>query len=384
MRVLHTADWHIGKRLGRLDRHAEYEQAIDEVVSIARDQKVDLVIAAGDLFDRANAPLESMGLVVDALLRLADAAGKVIAMPGNHDSAQLFEFLAPLLEGRGVLLSSKLKRPDAGGVVRVPSRDGKESASVAVLPFIHEADVVVDFMEQSEEWFKEYADRIKAIAAALCAGIDPKTVGILTGHFFVDGAELGGGERRIHIGPQFAVTNQTIPPGIQYAALGHIHKPQAVAGTAAPTRYSGSLIQLDFSERSHAKGVVIVDVKAGQPAKVTPIQLKSGRKLLRVEDDLASLEKRAGEFGDALLDVRVRTDGPVLGLADQVRAFLPNALIVQAVYERLSPAIAISASERSLAENYAEYFRHRHGAAAPEDLLTLVRSIEEEIIRAAS
>lgn len=384
MRILHTADWHIGKRLGRLDRQTEYEQALDEVVSIARDQKVDLVVAAGDLFDRANAPLESMGLVVDGLIRLADAAGKVVAMPGNHDSSQLFEFLSPLLEGRGVLLSSKLKRPDAGGVVIVPSHDGSEAASVAVLPFIHEADVVVDFMEESEEWFKEYADRIKGIAAALCSAIDPKTVGILAGHFFVDGSELGGGERRIHIGPQFAVTNQAIPPGIHYAALGHIHRPQAIPGTAVPARYSGSLLQLDFSERTHSKEVVIVDAKPGGPAKVQSIQLSSGRKLLRVEDDLDILQKRSEEFGDAYLDVRVRTDGPVLGLADKVRAFLPNALIVQAVYERVSPDVAISASERSLAETYAEYYQQRHGASVPAELIEVVRSIEEEVIREAS
>lgn len=384
MRILHTADWHVGKKLGRVDRQIEYENAIDEVVAIARDQKVDLVIVAGDLFDRANTPLDSMGLVVDGLIRLADAAGKVVAMPGNHDSAPLFEFLAPLLESRGVLLSPRLKRPGEGGVVSVPSRDGSETASIAVLPFVHEADVVEDFMDESAEWFKEYADRVKAVAAALCAAIDPKTVGILTGHFFVDGAEVGGGERRMHIGPQFAVTNQAIPPAIHYAALGHIHKPQTIAGSAVPARYSGSLIHLDFSERGHDKGVVIIDAKPGAPAKVHPVTFSSGRSLIRVEDDLESLEKRASEFGDAYLDVRVLTDGPVLGLAETVRRILPNALMVQAIYERLPTEVALSSSERSLSESYSDYFTHRHGTEIPKDLSDMVRALEEEVVRAAS
>ena len=96
MRILHTADWHVGKKLGRVDRRGEFEQAFDEIVAIARDQRVDLVIVAGDLLDRAIAPYDAISLVLDALRRLADAAGHVVVIAGNHDSVALLD--AYLLE----------------------------------------------------------------------------------------------------------------------------------------------------------------------------------------------------------------------------------------------------------------------------------------------
>jgi exonuclease SbcD len=384
MRILHTADWHVGKKLGRIDRMVEHEEVLEEVISIARDQKVDLVIVAGDLFERINSTFESMSSVIEAVVRLAEAGGHLLAMPGNHDSPRLFRILAPLLQPSNVTFGYEIARPERGGVVTIPSRDGKEAASVAVLPFLLEAQVV-DFMEATEEWYKGYADRIRLLCKALCDPIDPKTIGILAGHFFVAGAEIGGGERTIHIGPQYAATHQAIPPGIHYAALGHIHKPQAIPGAAAPARYSGSLLQLDFSERTHTKEVVVVDAMPGRPAKVTPITLTSGRRLIRAEDSLDGLQRRVDEFGDAYLDVRVLTAGPVFGITDQVKAFLPNAVKVEAVWERSDEqTMAAPVADRSLADVYAEFFEspRGHGVKAPRTVIKAVAELEEEVIHA--
>lgn len=386
VRILHTADWHVGKKLGRIDRTAEFEQVFDEIVAIARDQSVDLAVVAGDLLDRSMPPFDAIALAFDALSRIAAVAGRVVVIAGNHDSPALFELLAPLVEGRGIVLAHRIRRPEDGGVVRVPSRDGSEEAQVAVFPFLHEAEVV-DFMADSEEWFKGYADRVRLICRGLTDAFDPKAVGILAGHFFVDGAELGGGERKIHVGPQYAATPQAIPPNVHYAALGHVHRPQEVEGAAVRARYAGSLLQLDFSERTHAKEVVIVEAAAGRPVKLKMIQLSSGRRLIRVEDSLESLEARTGEFGDAYLDVRVKTSGPVFGLAEGVRGFLPNAVMVQAVWERAEgePPVA-PVADRSLTDVYAEYHAspRGHGAQPPKELIDGLRELEEEVLRAAS
>ncbi|MGQ0678783.1 MAG: metallophosphoesterase family protein [Actinomycetota bacterium] len=397
MRFLHTADWHAGKKLGRIDRSGEFEAVFDELVAVARDQKVDAVLVAGDLWDRALPPLESIELVVDTLIRLADAAGTVVAMPGNHDSAGLFQLMARLLEPKGVLLTPRMARPERGGVVKVRSRDGTECASVAVLPFVHEAFAITDLMAGAEDWFKEldpgalmasgrYSDKITSLCRALCAGFDPREVGLLMAHFFVDGAQIGGGERRIHLGTQYAATAQAIPPGAQYVALGHIHRPQEVVGAPAAARYSGSVLQLDFSERGHAKEVAIVEVKAGQPARVTPIKLTSGRRLVRVAADLENLQSMAGELAGAYLDVRVKTSGPVFGLAEQVRKILPDAVMVQAVYERSASSVEVGprAMEAGMADLYAGFHQFQHGVAASAELLDEVRFLEEEVIRAAS
>jgi exonuclease SbcD len=376
VRILHTADWHVGKKLGRIDRRAECEQALDELVAIAKDQHAGLVVVAGDLLDRALPPLDCVRLVVDVLVRLADAAGAVVAITGNHDSAALFDLLAPLLQPRGVHLVSKIRRPEDGGVVTI--RSGDEVAQVAALPFLHEGEFI-DFMQDSEEWYKQYADKVRLLTAALCAGIDPAAVGILAAHFFIDGSVPGGGERQIHIGSQYAATHHAIPASIHYAALGHIHRPQAIQGAAAPARYAGSLLQLDFSEREQHKEVVIVDAAPGRPAKVEPVPITSGRQLLRVQGDLDSLKGRAADFGDAYLDVRVETGGPVFGLSDQVREFLPNAVGVQAIYERSATEAFEVRAGRALAEVYAEYHASAHGVAAPPELIETFRALEEEL-----
>ena len=388
---MHTADWHVGKKLGRIDRRAEFEQVLDELVAIARDQRVDLVLVAGDLLDRAIAPYDAISLVLDALRRLAEAAGHVVAIVGNHDSAVLFELLAPLLAGMGILLVPRIRRPGAGGVVTVPSRDGAEAASVAAFPFLHEAEVV-DFMAESEDWFKGYDRRVQGICRTLCEGLDPATVKVLTGHFFVAGAELGGGERRIQVGPQYAATAQVIPPTVHYAALGHVHRPQEIQGAAVRARYSGSILPLDFSERTHRKEVVVVEATAATPAKVTSFQLASGRRLLRVEGTLDELRSRAGtgELDGAYLDVRVKTDGPVFGVAEEVRSFLPDAVLAQPVWESHPADLAsgLAGPERSLAAAYAEYHardraRGGYGVEAPPELIEAVRELEEEVLRAA-
>lgn len=386
MRILHTADWHVGKKLGRIDRRAEFEAVLDEIVSVARDQKVDLVVVSGDLMDRALPGLDALAMTFNVLYRLADVAGNVVAIPGNHDSAELFGLFRPMVEGRGIHLCPRICRPNEGGIVQVPSKDGMETASVAVFPFLHEA-MVVDFMAESEEWYKGYADKVRLISQALGSAIDPSTVGILSAHFFVEGAELGGGERKIHISPHYAATAQAIPPNVHYIALGHIHKPQPVPAASIPARYSGSILQLDFSERSHTKEVVIVEATVGRPARVTPIPLSSGRKLLRVEDDIESLQSRANEFGDAYLDVRVKTSGPQFGLSEEVRKFLPNAVYIQASYERSETEIETSPrGERALTDIYAEFHSspRGHGVPAPEALIDAMRSLEVEVVRAST
>lgn len=383
MRFLHTGDWHIGKKLGRIDRAEEFAAVLDEILAIARDSKVDAVLVAGDLFDRAAASLESIGVVIDALMRLASEGRTVVAMPGNHDSAHLFEILSPLLEPQRIRFVSRILRPDQGSVIKVGSIDGDEIASIGVVPFLHEAQVV-DFMRDVEDWYKGYAHRIRLIASAVCSGFDPSCIGILMGHWFVEGAEVGGGERKIHIGQQYAATSHSIPPSASYVALGHIHRPQQIANAAAPSWYSGSILQLDFGEM-HDKGVVVVDAEAGLPAKVEFVKLTSGKRLIRVEDTIEGLRERADDLAGAYVDVRVRTDGPVFGLADQVREFLPGAVMVQALYDKIESQV-VAIEERSITDAYSDYHSSMlgHGVAAPEELISLLGSLEEEVENAAS
>jgi exonuclease SbcD len=276
MRVLHTSDWHLGKKLGRHDRSAEQAEVLDEVIEIAEAEAVDLVLVSGDLFDRPFPPIDALRLGLDALQRLSDNGRRpTVAIAGNHDSPELFELLAPLLTARQVHLVGSIKRPQSGGVLEVPTGQGR--ALVACLPFLREGRVV-DFLAEVDSWYGSYADRLARLCQAYDAQLtaraaaDPtRSVTLLCAHFMIDGVRLGGhgrvgrGERPLHIGEAYMATSQAVPPGVQYVALGHIHAPQPAPGAAVASEYAGSLLELDFGEAGEKKRVVIVEVEPASP-----------------------------------------------------------------------------------------------------------------------
>jgi exonuclease SbcD len=146
--------------------------------------------------------------------------------------------------------------------------------------------------------------------------------------------------------------------------------PQAVKGSAAPARYAGSLIQLDFGEAGQRKSVVIVDASPGKPARVREVALSAGRELRDVRGTLDEVLAMADEVGDAFLRVFVKTDGPVPGIADRVRESLPNALDVHLEYERTErPATGEPVSALHPRDQFVAYFRSQHSAEPTEELL---------------
>ncbi len=380
MRILHTADWHVGKKLGRLDRQQEAEAVLDELVAIADASDVDVVLVAGDLFDRAGPPLDTMKLVLETLVRLANGR-QVVVVPGNHDSPPLFEVLAPLVRTFGIELVARPLEPDAGGVVTVPSSDGEQVARVACMPFIHETQVI-DFLAAPEEGYKSYADRIRSIARYyadwMLSHPVADSVDLLMGHFMVHGATPSGSERELHIGEAYMASADAIPSTIKYGALGHIHLPQEAPGSTVPARFSGSIMQLDFGEAAQGKSVCIVDVEPGmKPAQVECVPITSGRTLLKVSDTLEGLRARSAEFGDAWLHVSVKTDGPEPGLADEVRAFLPNALQVYADYER-SEGERPRRQGQSITDLYKDFWQTRKGVEASPELVDAFNGLVDE------
>jgi len=372
VRLLHTGDWHVGKAIRGRSRHEEFAAALGEMVGIAREEGVDAVLVAGDLYEHRAPSPEADGLVFDALVRLHEAGIPVVAIPGNHDSALRLQAMAKLLRAIDVHAVPKVAPPDQGSVVEVASRDGKEHALVACVPFVPErrfGDAAALF-EATESWFQSYAEGVGRLLGAMAEAFRPDRVNVVMAHLFTDGALLGGGEREVRTGLEYAVSPSRLPGTASYVALGHVHKPQAVKGAPSPTRYSGSLLQLDFGERDQTKSVTIVDTSVGKPSVIREVALSAGRKLVDLRGTLDEVAARAGDVGDAYLRVFVRTDGPVPGLADRVREVLPNAVHVEADYEReeLAPDSAPLSSLTPL-DQFLAYHRHVHGAEADRELV---------------
>jgi exonuclease SbcD len=379
MRILHTSDWHIGRRLGRHDRTDETRAALDEVVRIAEEERVDLVLVAGDVFDRPVPPVEALSLGLGALLRLA-ADRPVVVVAGNHDSPELFDALAPLLRQRGVHAIGTIRSPDAGGVLG-PDELGV-GAVVAGFPFLREGRVV-DFMAETGRWYGQYAEKVAAITAAyneaLVARAGAELVPILVAHFMVTGVRVSHSERELHIGDAYSATAQAIPAGPQYVALGHIHAPQPVPGAAVPAEYAGSLLALDFGEAGEAKRVVLVDVEPGSLAIVRSVPITAGRPLVAARGTWEELAERAAELADSYVDLTVAVGGPDPELGHRAAEAFPFLVRVRAERpvaerrQRHDPA-----QRPSDVELYTAFVRAVSGEDPPADLVALLREVLEE------
>ncbi len=331
MRILHTGDWHVGRMIRGRSRAAEHEAVLAEIAAIADRERVDLVIVAGDLFDTAAPSPESERIVYRALLALAATDATVIALAGNHDSDRRLQAVEPLLELGHVVTRPVFAKPDEGGVVRVASRDGRETALVACLPFLSQRWVVKadDLMAHTASASAlQYAERVRRLLAGLTDRFSADTVNLVAAHCMVHGAAVAGSERLAHTIFEYALGATVFPSTAHYVALGHLHRQQSLPGPC-PIYYSGSPLQLDFGEEGEAKGVLLVEATAGRPASITPVLLAGGRRLRTLRGTMVELElmARADVGGDDYLRVVVQEPARV-GLADQVRALLPGAVDV--------------------------------------------------------
>lgn len=301
MRILHTADWHLGKTIEGRDRFSEQEAFIDEICGICDEENVDLVLIAGDVFQNVNPSAAAEQLFYDALNRLAKAGTRgIVVIAGNHDSPERLCAAAPLADRLGITLLGLPKEeiyPYAHGPERVqrvacgPSwceiavPDCPHSAVIAALPYPSEGrlrQLVAPTLEEAEmQW--NYNATVKQVLGELSNHYRPDTVNLAMSHFYVRGGLESGPESENYIqqvGGIYAVDPSSLPARAQYVAMGHLHRPQSVAGRAFQ-RYAGSPLQYGFAEAGHAKSVTLVEAEPEKAAAVREIYLSAGKPLVR-------------------------------------------------------------------------------------------------------
>src|SRR3990170_3147707 len=261
----------------------EYAKALEQVAQVAKDQKVDACLMAGDVFDSPAPSPEAEKLVYDFLARLVPEKIACVLIAGNHDHPRKLGALATLLEGLKIHVRPEVRPPEEGSVVTLASRDGKEEARIAVLPFVSERRVVDagTVMDAEHTWYDTYSRRIEEILAALTKGLPASTVNLVLAHLLVDGARVGTGERELHLGQIYGINPQQLPAGVQYIGLGHLHRPQEVLAPAK-TRYPGSLIEPAFGEQEQAKSAVVIDAQPQKAPSIALVPITAGRRLRTV------------------------------------------------------------------------------------------------------
>jgi len=332
MRILHTADWHLGARLVERERLPEHAVFLDWLIETLRSEKIDALLLSGDVFDAANPPQEAVALYFDFLKRLADLKTvKAVITGGNHDSASHLNAPRELLRRFEVHVFGHAGENivDLGGAV------------IAAVPFLRERDLreaaAGETMATVHEQVRTAIRAHYAAQLAACRDIAQGRSVIAMGHLTVLGTITSDSERDIHIGNLGSV-GADIFTGFDYTALGHLHRPQSVGGQET-VRYSGSPIPLSFSEATDAKSVVIIDTQNYSPApillsKTEPDRQKNGdrrisveiipipitRALVRVKAKRATLATDLANVpAGAWAEVTLKLDAPEPDLDRQVR-----------------------------------------------------------------
>jgi exonuclease SbcD len=295
IKILHTADWHIGKQLLKVDFSEDMNLFFEWLIYCIKDNNINVLLMSGDLFDQANPSQAAMKQYYSFLKQLLPLKCKVILTGGNHDSPYVINAPKELLE----ILEIKV----VGGVPNDISElfveieiDNKKIV-VAAVPYLRDKDVRNALPGES------YTDKIELIRSGIAnyfANVNEHYTAnydgipfIVMAHLFAQGAAISESEREIQIGNQAGVEAKIFGDTPNYVALGHIHKPQIVG--QSHIRYSGSPIQLSFSEKEDQKEVVILELE-GSEFNISSFPIPQFRKLVSIKGSIVEVNKILSDY----------------------------------------------------------------------------------------
>ncbi len=315
VRFLHTSDWHLGRGFhgaGLLDAQVEY---LEHLVQVVESERVDAVLVSGDIYDRAMPAPATVAVLDEALARLRSAGARVVISSGNHDSATRLGFAGRVLDEAGVHIRTSIA--DLATPVEI------NGVAIYPIPYL-EPSVVAPALQASAP---THADVLRAAMVRIRADLEGRGMpGVVMAHAFVTGATTSDSERDISVGGVSAVP-RAVFDGVDYAALGHIHRPMAVGSRQ---RYSGSPVAMSFSEAGQVKSSVLVTVQGGQVSQDL-IEAPVHRPIARVRGTLADLlsDGELSAYEDAWCEVTLTDATRPLGAMEQLRRRFPHTLVLR-------------------------------------------------------
>jgi len=363
MRLLHTSDWHVGRSLHGTDLLAEQEAVLARLAEVVVEEQVDVVLVAGDVYDRAVPSADATAVLDRALTRLRAAGAVVVLTPGNHDSARRLGFGAGLLRVSGVHVQARTTEVDQ------PVLLADEHGEVAVygLPFLepevarHELGLAAGGSSAGrshEAVLGAAMDRVRADLAGR-----PGVRSVVLAHAFVGGGQPSDSERDIAVGGVDLVP-AAVFDGVDYGALGHLHRPQTISPRL---RYSGSPLAYSFGEAGQQKQVWLVELDAGGLADVRSVPLPVPRQLTVLTGTLAELLADPDHAGAEEHFVSARLTDPVRP-ADPMRHL--QGRFAHAVHLEWTGGTAVDDGR-----SYTERLRGRSDLQVAEEFVSHVRGV---------
>lgn len=344
MRLLHTADWHLGQTFHEQSRSYEHRQFLSWLLDTLEDERIDALLIAGDVFDSPNPSAEAQalwyGFLSEASTRLPHL--RVVAIAGNHDSGDRLEAPSTVLAALRVHVVGGYFRSGEQDLERLilplHDRSGEIAAWVAAIPFLRQGDVPsLPDTETEPALVAGVRHRYDTLLATARARRGPRQALIAMGHCYMVGTNLSEvSEKKIQIGNQHALPHDLFGEDISYVALGHLHRAQAVGGRET-VRYSGSPLPMSMAERNYAHQVVLFELDGPEVSHLQPIpvpravdlqQLPTVGPAASLQDVLRDLRALPGVATDTpshlwpYLEVRVSLAEPVPDLLITLREAL--------------------------------------------------------------
>ena len=314
MKILHTADWHIGKKLHKHELSEDFNFFINWLCDLIDSDKIDVLLVSGDIFDLANPSSEARKQYYQALMKMRQFNCKIIITGGNHDSPAMLDAPKEILKALDIHIIGGLPGNIGECIVPITGKSGEIECVIAALPFLRDSDLRTaadgSTFEARLEATRKGIKNALFDASVFCQENHPGVPAIAMGHLFAAGMETSESERDIQIGNQAAFEANQFGSFFKYIALGHIHKPQHVSAPV-PTFYSGSPFALSFSERKDEKRVLLIETDNGWLPQ--SVRIPVFRKLLKINGNLQQLQEKLenlrGEHQlESLLEIELLED----------------------------------------------------------------------------
>jgi exonuclease SbcD len=401
MKLLHTADWHLGKRLDHHPRLPEQREVLSEICEIADREAVDAVLIAGDLFDHANPSMEALELFYYTLKKLTrEGQRPVIGIAGNHDAPDRLEAPDPLARASGILLAGyphSQPKPfqletgvriskTAPGFVELELPGFSYPLRLLLTPYANgfRMQRFLGTEEESESLRQLLQAHWQQLAEAHC---DATGINLLMAHLFF--MRKGGPKPEepddekpmLTVGGAQEIFTQNLPSGIQYAALGHLHRYHSVAEAPCPVVYSGSPLAYSFSEADQQKYVVLIEAEPGKAVHYQPIALSKGKQLSRKKfESLEAALTWLKAHPNTLVELSLRTEH-FLNAKQRKALHSAHDGIINIIPD-LPPELAGAGTageqvdlSQSMEALFVDYFKSKNGQAPNQDLLELLKEV---------
>lgn len=381
MRIAHTSDWHIGKKLIRRDRYDEFRDVLGEIADICSEEKVELCLVAGDVFDTYTPSAEAESIFFEAITRLSKICA-VLIISGNHDDYVRLTASSSLAEENNVYIvgnnlravkckkSGKCYPVKSDGGYVVFANDKGEQVYINTLPYPNEAR----FKEgKSEESFEDKINRWIAYGER---GKTEKIPSIFLSHIFVCGGQASESEREIDLGGARLVPVASLPK-CDYIALGHLHKRQKIAENAY---YSGAIMRFSFDEGDSVKSINVFDIGEGGVSDFRRVELKKIKNLIRLqalnaESGIELLAKNPDDYAELTLNLKEPLTRTQIAALSQCE----NLISLKAeVSGGEMEGFVQSRKDKTSSELFVSYYLSRYGVEPSEELKALFLELTEE------